>query len=106
MKIKVPRAAAEFGTLRIWLRRIPVSSDTVYAFRLGPDGKATEEVARAHVYGRGESSAASERFMLLFRFRPVEGLVPPHAGEEIELRIAAPDGDGYVAAELDIVEIL
>jgi hypothetical protein len=105
MKIKVPRAAAESGTLRIWLRRIPVSSDSVYAFRQGPDGKATEEVARADVYGRGEGSAATERIMLQFRFRPIEGVAPPHAGEELDLRIADHDGHGYVDADLDILQI-
>lgn len=105
MRINIPREAADSSVLRVWLRRVPVSSETIHAFRLGPDGKTLEEVAHADVYGRGEGSTATERVMLQFRFRPLEGIEPPRAGEELELRVVNPDGGGYVPAELDIIEI-
>ena len=105
MKIKVPRSAAESGTLRVWLRRIPVASDTIYAFRAGPNRSGAEEMGHAHVYGRGEDSDATERVMLLFRFQPSERAEPLREGEELELYVTAPEGDGFIPADLDIVEI-
>lgn len=106
MKITVPRTAAESGTLRVWLRRIPETSHTVHAFRLGPDGKPNVEVGCANVYGRGQGSAATERVMLLFRLRGQDGIDPVVADEELDLRIESPGSDGYIDAELDILEIL
>ncbi|SFL24754.1 hypothetical protein SAMN05216302_104712 [Nitrosomonas aestuarii] len=106
MKITVPRAAAESGTLRVWLRRIPEASDTVHAFRLGPDGKPNVEVGRAEVYGRGHGSAATERVMLLFRLRSQDGIVPVVANEVLELLVETPGSEGYADVELDILEIL
>ena len=106
MKITVTPAAAKSGALRVWLRRIPEASGTIVAFRLGEDGQPTEEVSRTDVYGRGEGSSATQRCMLLFRFRPGDDQPPLEAGESLELRVADPKSDGYRPAELDITEII
>ncbi|MEZ5931538.1 MAG: hypothetical protein R3F54_06230 [Alphaproteobacteria bacterium] len=105
MRINIPPSAAESGTMRVWLRKVPDASNVVHAFRVDRDGTATKEVARAYIYGRGAGSTASERVMLLFRFQPEPGRAPPRAGEELELRAAAPDGRGFVPIELDIIGV-
>lgn len=107
MKITVPATAAQSGVLRILLRRIPVWSEVVYAFRLGPDGAPASEVARAHVYGRGEGSDATERVTLQFRFRVAEGEEPPYAGETLLLCVALGEAGRYVPLDhdLDVLEV-
>lgn len=85
------------------MRRIPEWSGSVYAYRLGPDGNPTEEVARAAVYGRGRGSPATEAFTLVFRFRPIEGQKLPAEGEELELHVDTADGSGTEPAVLDVL---
>ena len=105
MKVKVTAEAAESGTLRVWLQRIPDESGTVHAFRLNADGTATKELATATIYGRGKGSSARERVMLLFRFRIRKGVQAVIAGEEIELCVVSPEGEGYVPAHLEISSV-
>ena len=105
MKITITAQAAKSGTLRIWLSKIPQSSNSVYAFRLDDHGKITDQVAHATIYGAGTGSRARERTMLLFRFPPQVGIAPPHAGEELGLYLDAPDGKGYMDANFDIVSV-
>ena len=105
MEITVPESAARSGTLRVWLRRVPVSSDTVYAFRVGPDGATGQPIVYANVYGRGEQSTASENVMLLFRSTGGEKHQPLRQGEKLRLRTKSVASDRYEDVKLDILRI-
>lgn len=102
MDITLPASAAQSGTLRVWLNRIPVSSGTVRVFRVAEDGTTGPEIGRTDVFGRGEGSAATQRSMLLLR---LDAATPLHAGETLRL-LADEDGDaGLREAELDVLSI-
>lgn len=104
MDITVTPSAADTGTLRVWLRRVPVSSDTVYAFRVASDGTVGKAIGYANVYGRGPGSTASERFMLLFRITgDGQGEPQLRTGEILRLQVRNPADDGYEDAELDVL---
>ncbi|KDM91268.1 hypothetical protein [Photobacterium galatheae] len=103
MKVTVSPHAAQEGTLRIWLRRIPVSSQIIYAFRSGHPHNRNEPVSQAFIYGRGEGSSASEHVMLLFR--PGENIQPFQVGEELTLKVRDEKTGHYQEIELDVTHI-
>lgn len=103
MKITVPPHAARDGALRIWLRRIPVRSQIVYAFRSGKSQDDNHPVSQAVLYGRGEGSSASERVMLLFR--PNKNEPPFQAGEVLTLKVHHTDKDEFQEIDFDVSHI-
>lgn len=105
MDITVTKSAADTGILRVWLRRVPVASDTVYAFRITPDGQDGQVVAEATVFGRGEGSSAKERIMLLFRTAYGQEPVTLETGETLRLKTLNPTDGSYEDADLDLLLI-
>ena len=105
MDITITPSAAEKGTLRVWLRRVPDDSNIVYAFRSDENGEEGEPVGEAYIYGRGKESTASERVMLLFRLNRSEGDAPFRQGEILKLKVLGPDGEGYSDIELDVIQL-
>jgi hypothetical protein len=105
MDIGVTKSAADSGVLRVWLRRVPVSSDTVHALRIAPDGRDGQVVAEATVFGRGEGSSAAERIMLLFRPAYGQEAVTLKAGETLRLKTQNPQSGAYEDVDLDVLLI-
>ena len=105
MRIKITRQAAESGTLRVWLPRIPEKGGIVHACRMSDDGKEFEEVASASLYGRGVGSSAIERAMLLFRLPIGMQSGSIKAGQELELCWEYPEGGEYIPASFEILKI-
>ncbi len=103
MQIAVPLSAVERGQLRIWLRRVPEASDTVYAFRLAPDGSEQDLIGEASVYGRGKGSSAREKSMLLFRMHPVTEEAPLCVGEHLRLMVKRIGDSSYQDVDLDVL---
>lgn len=111
MKITVPPTAARNGILRIWLQRIPVDSQIIYAFRTSPNTVDSHPISQAHIYGRGQGSPAIEKVMLQFPVNTADQ--PFQAGEVLILKKLKPPSDAsvntslntYEDIELDIIEI-
>jgi hypothetical protein len=104
MNIRLTRAAAEDGVLRVWLRRIPEESNIVFAFRTSQGEIKGQPVSEAYVYGRGVGSTASERAMLLFRLPPAIGGAF-REGETLNLMVRNADGNGYDDIDLDVLQV-
>lgn len=105
MKVIVPPSAAKEGVLRIWLHRVPDNSDTILAVRNGIGDKFPEVVGRAHIYGRGVGSTASEEYMILFRLPSPDSVGAVQAGEELELLFDTLDRGRVPATDLNVREI-
>lgn len=103
MKITVPPTAARNGILRVWLQRIPVDSQIIYAFRTRPNTADEHPISQAHIYGRGEGSSASEKVMLQFPINP--GGKPFQAGEVLILKRRNTAADAYEDIQLDVIEV-
>jgi len=104
MDIEITPKTARERVLRIWLERVPESSDVVYAFR--PDQKPDEDdpVAEAHIFGRGVGSDAMERVMLIFYLGTRDQDDAYVEGDVLRLLIRNEDG-GYDDISLDVLEI-
>ena len=103
MDITAAKSAAVSGVLRVWLRRVPVSSDTVHVLRITPDGRDRRVVAEATVFGRGEGSLAKERIMLLFRSAYGQEPVALKASEILRLKTQNPQNGAYEDVDLDLL---
>lgn len=103
MDIRATHKSEKEQVLRIWLKRIPVESPTLYLFRKETIGPDHEPIAQALVYGRGEGSSAMERTMVLFRINPESDARIMH-GEELCVKIQSDDGR-YKDIALDILSI-
>ncbi|MDO6582396.1 hypothetical protein Q4491_13710 [Photobacterium sp. 2_MG-2023] len=103
MKITVPSTAARNGILRVWLQRIPVDSQIIYAFRTSPNAADAHPISQAHIYGRGEGSSASEKVMLQFPVNPAD--LPFLAGEVLILKKRSSSTGAYEDVQFDVIEV-
>ncbi|MEP2031092.1 MAG: hypothetical protein ABJI96_20530 [Paracoccaceae bacterium] len=105
MEITVTKSAAETGHLRVWLKRVPVLSETIYAIRINSDGSDGPIVAEATVFGRGEGSTASQRSMLSFRLVGGNEAQKLGSGETLRLKTRSLTEETFEECELDLLMI-
>lgn len=104
MDVQVTIRAAREKVLRVWLSRVPMHSNIVYAFRPNQDPEVDKPLGEAHVYGRGSGSDATERVMLIFYLK-TDGVSPSYKeGETLRLLTRTEDGS-FEDTFLDIVEV-